>query len=121
MIYYRALASLMKEAKVNASVLSLLNNNCIFKATGSVFVFDGYLKVYSKYETSDDKIIPEYKTGDILTSNEIVKEQHFTKPPARYTEAKLIKELEELGIGRPSTYATIIDTIVTRQYVNLID
>ena len=121
MIYYRALASLMKEAKVNASVLTLENNNTTFKATGSVLVFDGYLKVYSKYETSDDKIIPEYKAGDILTPNEIVKEQHFTKPPARYTEAKLIKEMEELGIGRPSTYASTITTLTQRSYVKITD
>ena len=121
MIYYRALASLMKEAKVNASVLSLLNNNCIFKATGSVLVFDGYLKVYSKYETSDDKIIPEYKKDDVLISDEIIKEQHFTKPPSRYTEAKLIKEMEELGIGRPSTYAATISTLTQRSYVKIIE
>ena len=121
MIYYRALASLMKEAKVNSSILTLENNNTTFKATGSVLVFDGYLKVYSKYETSDDKIIPEYKTGDVLTTNEIVKEQHFTKPPARYTEAKLIKEMEELGIGRPSTYASTITTLTQRRYVEITD
>lgn len=121
MIYYRALASLMKEAKVNSSVLTLENGNTTFKATGSVLVFDGYLKVYSKYESSEDKIIPEYNVGDILTSNEIVKEQHFTKPPARYTEAKLIKEMEELGIGRPSTYASTITTLTQRGYVKIID
>lgn len=121
MIYYRALASLMKEAKVNSSVLTLENGNTTFKATGSVLVFDGYLKVYSKYESSEDKIIPEYNVGDILTSNEIVKEQHFTKPPARYTEAKLIKEMEELGIGRPSTYASTITTLTQRGYVKIIE
>ena len=121
MIYYRALASLMKEAKVNSSVLTLENNTTTFKTTGSVLVFDGYLKVYSKYETSEDKIIPEYKVGDVLTSNEIVKEQHFTKPPARYTEAKLIKEMEELGIGRPSTYASTITTLTQRSYVKITD
>ncbi len=119
MIYYRALASLMKEAKVNASTLTLENNNVIFKATGQVLVFDGYLKVYSKYETSDDKIIPEYVNGDVLTTNDILKEQHFTKPPARYTEAKLIKAMEELGIGRPSTYASTISTLTARAYVKI--
>lgn len=119
MIYYRALASLMKEATVNQSTLSLDNNNYGFKTTGSVLVFDGYLKVYSKFESSEDKIIPEYKVDDILVSNEVIKEQHFTKPPARYTEAKLIKEMEELGIGRPSTYAKTIDTLTTRNYVKI--
>ncbi len=121
MIYYRALASLMSDALVNSSVLSLKNNDAIFKATGQTLVFDGYLKVYSKYETSDDKLIPEYKLNDKLNANEVIKEQHFTKPPARYTEAKLIKEMEELGIGRPSTYASTITTLTTRGYVKIID
>jgi DNA topoisomerase-1 len=121
MIYYRALASLMADAKVNQSTLSLENNNTIFKATGQVLVFDGYLKVYAKFETKEDKIIPEYKTGDVLTANEINKEQHFTKPPARYTEAKLIKAMEDLGIGRPSTYASTITTLTQRGYVKIIE
>ena len=101
--------------------LSLENNNTIFKATGQVLVFDGYLKVYAKFETKEDKIIPEYKTGDVLTANEINKEQHFTKPPARYTEAKLIKAMEDLGIGRPSTYASTITTLTQRGYVKIIE
>lgn len=117
MIYARTLASLMKEAKVNASVLTLENANTTFKATGQTLVFDGYLKVYSKFESSEDKIIPEYKVGDVLVANEVVKDQHFTKPPARYTEAKLIKAMEELGIGRPSTYASTISTLTQRGYV----
>lgn len=121
MIYYRALASLMADAKVNQSTLSLENNNTIFKATGQVLVFDGYLRVYAKFETKEDKIIPEYKTGDVLTANEINKEQHFTKPPARYTEAKLIKAMEDLGIGRPSTYASTITTLTQRGYVKIIE
>ena len=121
MIYFRALASLMSDAKVNSMSLYLNNNDYIFKTTGQTLVFDGYLKVYSKFELSEDKIIPEYKTGDILTANSIEKEQHFTKPPARYTEAKLIKTMEELGIGRPSTYASTISTLTQRGYVKLIE
>ena len=121
MIYYRALASLMKEAKVNSSTLYLENNNTLFKTTGQTLIFEGYLKVYSKYESSDEKNIPSYKVGDELVSNEIIKEQHFTKPPARYTEAKLIKAMEELGIGRPSTYASTISTLTQRSYVKIID
>ncbi|MBE6151404.1 MAG: type I DNA topoisomerase [Firmicutes bacterium] len=123
MIYYRALASIMADAKVNATTVILDNNNYQFKATGQVLIFDGYLKVYKDYENSEDKILPaleQYKDGG-LDSNEITKEQHFTQPPARYTEAKLIKEMEELGIGRPSTYAKIIDTIKEREYVILDD
>ncbi len=121
MIYARALASLMKEASVNATTITLDNNNTTFKTTGQVLIFDGYLKVYGKFESSEDKILPKYKVGDILVSDEIVKDQHFTKPPARYTEAKLIKAMEELGIGRPSTYASTITTLTQRGYVTLIE
>ena len=121
MIYARALASLMKEAKVNATTITLDNNNTTFKTTGSVLVFDGYLKVYGKFESSEDKVLPKYKVGDVLTSDEIIKDQHFTKPPARYTEAKLIKAMEELGIGRPSTYASTITTLTQRGYVTLVE
>ena len=119
MIYARALASLMKEAKLNSTTITLDNNNTTFKTTGQVLIFDGYLKVYGKFESSEDKILPKYKVGDVLISNEIVKDQHFTNPPARYTEAKLIKAMEELGIGRPSTYASTITTLTQRGYVTL--
>lgn len=121
MIYARALASLMKEAKVNATTITLDNNNTTFKATGQVLIFDGYLKVYQKFESSEDKTLPKYKVGDKLVSDEIIKDQHFTKPPARYTEAKLIKAMEELGIGRPSTYASTITTLTQRGYVTIVD
>lgn len=121
LIYFRALASLMADAKVNQSTLSIENNNAIFKSTGQVLLFDGYLKVYSKYETKEDKIIPEFKMGEVLVAKEINKEQHFTKPPARYTEAKLIKAMEDLGIGRPSTYASTITTLTQRGYVKIIE
>ena len=121
LIYYRALASIMADAKVNATTIVLRNNDYDFKATGQVLIYDGYLKVYKEFENSEDKILPELKKGEVLNANEITKEQHFTQPPARYTEAKLIKEMEELGIGRPSTYATVIDTIKEREYVELED
>lgn len=119
MIYYRALASLMKDAKTDNTTIILNNNGYEFKATGQVLTFDGYLKVYSDYEDISNEQLPSLKENAILTSDKIEKEQHFTKPPARYSEAKLIKELEELGIGRPSTYATIMDTIKTRGYVKI--
>ena len=123
LIYIRALASLMADAKVLATTLHLLNNGYLFKANGSVLVFDGYLKVYKDYEDSEDKILPDFKNykSDVLVSDEINKYQHFTKPAARYTESSLIKELESLGIGRPSTYATIISVIKDRGYVTLED
>ena len=121
MIYYRALASLMADATVDKTTIILDNNDYKFKSTGSVLKFSGYLKVYQKYEESVDKILPELKEKTELKKEEVVKEQHFTKPPARYTEAKLIKEMEELGIGRPSTYAKTIDTLKERNYVNIED
>lgn len=121
LIYYRTLASLMADAKVNATVMILDNNDYNFKATGQTLIYDGYLKVYKKFEKSEDKILPVLNENDTVNTDKIEKEQHFTEPPARYTEAKLIKEMEELGIGRPSTYATVIDTIKTRGYVTLDD
>ena len=117
LIYARSLACLMANAKVKATSVSLLNNEYLFKATGSILIFDGYLKIYAEYEQNEDKILPNLEGKTILQSEENVKEQHFTKPPARYTESSLIKELERLGIGRPSTYATIMETIKNRGYV----
>lgn len=121
MIYARALASLMADAKLNQTTITLDNNNTTFKTTGSVLIFDGYLKVYGKFESSEDKALPKLKVNDELIAEEIVKDQHFTKPPARYTEAKLIKAMEELGIGRPSTYASTISTLTQRGYVKIIE
>ncbi len=121
LIYARALASLMSPAKMNSTQVVLENNGYTFKANGSIVEFDGYLKVYKEFEKQKDELLPELEVNEVLESKDVEKTQHFTKPPARYSEAKLIKELEELGIGRPSTYATIIDTIVTREYVEIID
>lgn len=123
LIYCRALASLMKDAKVEATTVILDNNNYQFKATGQVLIFDGYLKAYSMYEDSEDKILPNFDTynSKVIAANNIEYTSHTTKPPARYTESKLIKEMEELGIGRPSTYAKTIDTIKERDYVKLED
>ncbi len=123
LIYSRALASLMHDAKTKATTVILENNGYTFKATGSVLTFDGYLKVYGEYEDSEDVILPDLKNykSDVITADDIAKIQHFTKPAPRYTESSLIKELESLGIGRPSTYATIIQTIKDRDYVILKD
>ncbi len=123
LIYFRALASLMKEAKQKVTTLILDNNNYKFKATGTVTTFDGYLKAYKDFEKSEDKELPNvssYKSS-VLVTDKLDLKQHFTEPPARYTEAKLIKEMEDLGIGRPSTYATTMSTIVERDYVKLVD
>ena len=121
LIYYRTLASVMADAKVNATTVILDNNKYGFKATGQTLIYDGYLKVYKDFEKSEDKTLPKLNEGNVLNTDNIEKKQHFTEPPARYTEAKLIKEMEELGIGRPSTYATVIDTIKERDYVKLED
>ena len=119
MIYARAVASLMAPAVYNQLSITLERNGCTFTATGSTMDFDGYLKVYGEYDSSKDVILPSLSEGEILKDAVITPNQHFTEPPARYTEAKLIKALEEDGIGRPSTYAMIIDTIQIRGYVTL--
>jgi len=121
LIYARSIASLMANARVRATSITLLNNEYEFKATGSVLIFDGYLKVYSQYDASEDVVLPDLTGVTILKANEVNKEQHFTKPAPRYTESSLIKELERLGIGRPSTYATIMETIKARDYVKIED
>ncbi len=121
MIYYRALASLMASAETENTTIILDNHNYQFKATGQIVTFDGYLKVYKDYEDAKDTVLPVLKEKDELQAKEITHEQHFTKPPARYTEAKLIKEMEELGIGRPSTYATTMDILKKRNYAVIED
>ena len=121
LIYKRTLASLMADAVVNQTVIIFDNNEYKFKTTGSIMIFDGYLKVYKDYESNENTILPEIGDKDVCSTTNVECSQHFTQPPSRYSEARLIKELEELGIGRPSTYATIIDTIKSRDYVVLED
>ena len=121
LIYIRALSSLMKDAKVEATTIILDNNDYKFKTTGQILIFDGYLKLYQEYEDSEDKILPMLVENKEIESNKIEYTMHTTKPPARYTESKLIKEMEELGIGRPSTYAKTIDTLIERAYVKVIE
>lgn len=123
LIYIRSLAYLMSSAKTLATTVSLENNGYLFKANGSVLKFDGYLKVYSEYEESEDAILPDFKnySSNVVIADKIEKFQHFTKPAPRYTESSLIKEMESLGIGRPSTYATIMKTIKDRGYVTIED
>lgn len=118
-IYYRALASLMADATQDTLKYTFTCGENEFVTTGSRIAFDGYLRVYKQYETNKDVILPDLSKGSEYNYKNLVKEQHFTEAPARYTEAKLIKTLEEEGIGRPSTYATIVDTIVARGYVEL--
>lgn len=123
LIYYRALASLMSNAKTLNTSVTLNNNDYKFKVNGQTLVFKGYLEVYGDYESLTETLLPPFDTykSNVLVSTDIMSEQHFTEPPARYTEAKLVAALDELGIGRPSTYAKIIDNIKTRDYVNVVD
>lgn len=119
LIYARTLASLMAPAKSDSLNVIIENNGCEFSANGSVLIFDGYLKVYGDYETNKDELLPSLSEKEILEKVKLEGKQHFTEPPMRYSEARLIKEMEENGIGRPSTYASIIDTIIARSYVEL--
>ena len=116
-IYYRALASLMAEAVFSSVIYQFDNNGYEFIVNGTKQEFDGFLKVYGDYGKSKDVILPKLQKDEVISCSNVEKEQHFTEAPSRYTEAKLIKDLEEEGVGRPSTYATIIDTIVKRTSV----
>jgi len=117
LIYNRALASLMASSVSKSTTVILENNNYEFKATGSVLIFDGYLKIED--EEDENNILPSMNIGNIYESSNVEKKQHFTEPKPRFTESSLIKEMESLGIGRPSTYATIVTTIKDRGYVTL--
>ena len=118
LIYKRALASLMAPSVSKQTTILLDNNDYEFKTTGSIITFDGYLKIYDLEDEETIKL-PKMNMGDKYLTDDVEKKQHFTEPPARYTEASLIKEMETLGIGRPSTYATIVTTIKDRGYVTL--
>ncbi len=121
LIYNRALASLMKDAVMEVTSIILDNNDYKFKVTGSIVKFDGYLKVYDDNE-DDGELLPDFgKYNGSVVSEEINYSAHTTKPPARYTESQLIKKMETLGIGRPSTYATTIGILLERGYVKVID
>lgn len=119
LIYSRAIASLMAPLETNTVCYTLQCDDLIFNANGSVLTFDGFLKVYRDYDSSKDVELPTLYMCEELDAQRVLKEQHFTEAPSRYTEARLIKALEEEGIGRPSTYATVIDTIIKRAYVEL--
>jgi DNA topoisomerase I len=130
LIWQRFVASQMLPAIFDQTTVDVSAGDYTFRATGSVRKFDGYLRVYQlpaasadreddeKGEEDEGKALPRVAEGQELRLDQIRPEQHFTEPPPRYTEATLVKELEEKGIGRPSTYASIISTIVEREYVN---
>lgn len=116
LIWRRFVASQMKEAVYENFNIICKIGDYIFKSTYSNLKFDGYLKIYN-FSEKEQVSFPKLDKGDILKIDNIDKKQHFTQAPARYTEASLVKTLEELGIGRPSTYAPTITTIISREYV----
>ena len=123
LIWSRALSSQMESAKFNRNTITVTsdNNDTICKASGSVIKFDGFLKIYNNPSKDDDEsILPDMSKG-LVNIESLFDEQHFTQPPPRYSEASLVKKLEELGIGRPSTYASIISTIANRGYAEILN
>ena len=120
LIWDRFIGSQMKAAEYDTLSVSILNSGYVFKANGSQLIFPGFLKVYSSAdEEVSDMDLPELKKNDVLGLNKLIPKQNFTQAPARFTEASLIKIMEELGIGRPSTYSPTIATILSRSYVTL--
>ncbi|MFH0925747.1 MAG: type I DNA topoisomerase [bacterium] len=133
LIWDRYIASQMEPAILDLTTVDILVGNCLFRANGSIIRFTGFMKIYiegidndrrqetrgieTKEENQKNDLLPGFTEGEILKLLKLDPKQHFTQPPPRYTEASLVKELEEKGIGRPSTYATIMGTIVDRSYV----
>ena len=123
LIWSKALSSQMESAKFDRNTITITsdNNDTICKTSGSVLKFDGFLKIYNNQSKDDDEsILPSVSKGPI-NIEELLDEQHYTQPPPRYSEASLVKKLEELGIGRPSTYASIISTIANRGYAEILN
>ncbi len=122
LIWSKFTASQMENASVKNTTVDIETGDCLFKAGVSKIVFDGYLKIYNDNDEEEEPSkIPDLKEGDNLKLKEVLPKQHFTSPPPRYTEASLVKALEEHGIGRPSTYAPIISKIQQKNYVEKIE
>lgn len=118
LIWSRFLASRMASAVFDSTSVDIINGDYTFRATGSRLKFDGYLKIYNNAnEDDEEKSLPTLKVGEKLTSVDVNGEQNFTQPPSRFTEAGLVRDLEEKNIGRPSTYAPIIATLIERKYI----
>ena len=117
LIWQRMVASQMAEAKLQQTAADIQAKDYTFRATGMTVAFDGFMKVLGEKAALKETVLPELAEGDGLDLKQLQHEQHFTQPPARYSEATLVKALEEHGIGRPSTYAPTIDTIQRREYV----
>ncbi|MBQ3253755.1 MAG: type I DNA topoisomerase, partial [Acholeplasmatales bacterium] len=119
LIYKRTLASLMSSATFNSTKVEFTNTDSIWSLNGSQLIFDGYLKVYGKSEEDENQMIPQFNLGDSFNPLDVNIVDKETQPKSRYTEASLIKDMEELGIGRPSTYAQTIKTLKDRSYINV--
>jgi len=128
LIWKRTVACQMESAVLDQVSVDIINNDgkVVLHATGSIVAFDGFLKLYREEQEEDDKEaaeeerrLPHLKEGDGLQLTEVIPNQHFTQPPPRYSEASLVKKMEELGIGRPSTYASILQVLQERDYVKL--
>ncbi|NIM02784.1 type I DNA topoisomerase [bacterium] len=119
LIWQRFVSSQMAAAIFDTMVVDIKAGDYVFRATGQKLKFPGFLRVYQEEKKEEERVLPPLDQGDSLVLRGIVPEQHFTEPPAHYTEASLIKTLEEHGIGRPSTYAPIISTLLERRYVTL--
>ena len=117
LIYNRSLAALMAPKQEKVTTIKAAREGYTFSYTGSSLVFDGYSRVYKAEEESNDKKVLSLKEGDEITFDKIEKSQHFTKGPSHYNEAKVVKSMEDLGIGRPSTYASTIATLYSRDYI----
>ncbi len=120
LIYQRTLATQMAPAQKSTKTVKLSNGNNIYSASGTTIIFPGFLKVYGQDANDsdeDEKSLPVVVAGEELKQEEVEVKEHVTNPPQRFTEASLVKKLEELGVGRPSTYATIISTLLERNYV----
>ena len=122
LIWSRALSSQMEAAKFDRKTISIISTDNLnqFKCSGSTIKFDGFLKITRADEDENDKILPDVNKDEV-TVDDFIDEQHFTQPPPRYSEASLVKKLEELGIGRPSTYASIISVISNRGYADIVN
>tara|TARA_B100000700_G_C15037414_1_gene853477 strand:- start:733 stop:3228 length:2496 start_codon:yes stop_codon:yes gene_type:complete len=125
LIWKRTVASQMPPAKLKQTSITVMNQKAEFRANGQIILFPGYMKVYVESQDNEEKelenkerILPDVKVGEVLNCQSLETESHTTKPPARFTEASLVKALEENGIGRPSTFASILATIVRRGYVD---
>ncbi len=122
LIYNRAIASLMSDALIEDTKVNIKANDCLFNLDGERVIFDGFLKIYEEAsldETADVSRLPHLEVKEELPLEELLYEQKFTNPPHRYTEARLIRKMEELGIGRPSTYALTMETLRARSYVTM--